>query len=449
MKITVVGLGRVGTVAAASLALAGHEVVGVDVDRERVRRVQAAQLPIHEPGLQNRVGEGLKKRLLRVVHRDEVEEDLGDVALITVGTGTRYSMGGCVQQVADAVAWVQNCRSQDLTLVMKSTVLPGTGRQILASELADASISYVANPEFLREGQALCDWDSPDRIVIGAEPGDDQAIQVMRTMYAGLDAPMFITDITSAEMTKVASNALLAARISFMNEIAGLCDAVGASIDDVSKGVSMDPRTGALIHAGVGYGGSCLPKDVRALSELATAIGVSGDLLYSVEVINRRQRMRPLEALRDRFNHHLLGLRVGVLGLAFKPGTDDLRDAPSLDLISALVAEGAIVTAFDPGVGESERPLMPESVQLASSVVAAAQEAQALVLLTEWEEFIQCDWGSVASAMLPPRFVFDGRNALDIRALYDLGFEYIGIGRSAEAGTAARGESQSGVEHGN
>ena len=271
LKITVVGLGRVGTVAAASLALVGHEVVGVDVDRERVRRLQAGQLPMYEPGLQNRVADSVEKRLLRVVHRDDVGEDLGDVALITVGTGAGHSMAGCVQQVADAVAWVKNCRSQDLTLVMKSTVLPGTGRQILASRSAGAGISYVANPEFLREGQALCDWDSPDRIVIGVEPGDDRAIQVMRTMYAGLDAPMFITDLTSAEMTKIASNALLAARISFMNEIAGLCDAVGASIDDVSRGVSMDPRTGARIHAGVGYGGSCLPKDVRALWELATA----------------------------------------------------------------------------------------------------------------------------------------------------------------------------------
>ena len=449
MKITVVGLGRIGTVAAASLALAGHEVLGVDVDRERVQGVQAAQLPMYEPGLQNRVGEAVEKRLLRVVHRDEVEEDLGDVALITVGTGAGYSIAGCVQQVTDAVAWVQNCRSQDLTLVMKSTVLPGTGRQILASELAHANISYVANPEFLREGQALCDWDSPDRLVIGVEPGDDRAIQVMRTMYAGLDAPMFITDITSAEMTKVASNALLAARISFMNEIAGLCDAVGASIDDVSRGVALDARTGARIHAGVGYGGSCLPKDVRALWELAAATGVPGDLLHAVEAVNGRQRMRPLEALRARFGHNLVGLRVGVLGLAFKPGTDDLRDAPSLDLIAALIGEGAIVTAFDPGVGASARPLMPKSVPLASSIVAAAVGAQALVLLTEWEQFMQCDWGSVASAMLPPRFVFDGRNALDMRSLRGFGFEYMGIGRAAAAGTAAQGESQPGAAHGN
>ena len=449
MKITVVGLGRVGTVAAASLALAGHEVLGVDVDRERVSRLQAGQLPMYEPGLQHRVGEAVEKRLLRVVHRDEVEEDLGDVALITVGTGAGYSIAGCAQQVTDAVAWVQNCRSQDLTLVMKSTVLPGTGRQILASEFAGAGISYVANPEFLREGQALCDWDSPDRIVIGVEPGDDRAIQVMRIMYAGLDAPMFITDITSAEMTKVASNALLAARISFMNEIAGLCDAVGASIDDVSRGVALDARTGARIHAGVGYGGSCLPKDVRALWELAAATGVPGDLLHAVEAVNGRQRMRPLEALRARFGHNLVGLRVGVLGLAFKPSTDDLRDAPSLDLIAALIGEGAIVTAFDPGVGEPARPLVPEPVRLSGSIVAAAEGAQALVLLTEWEEFIQCDWRSVASAMLPPRFVFDGRNALDVRPLCDLGFEYMGIGRAAAAGTAAHGESQPGAEHGN
>ena len=447
LRITVVGLGRVGAVAAASLALAGHEVVGVDVDRERVTRMQAGQSPMYEPGLQDRVGEAVERGLLRVAHRDEVEEDLGNVALITVGVGAGCLPAECVQQVADAVAWVRNRRSPDLTMVMKSTVLPGAGRRILASELAGAGISYVANPEFLREGQAICDWDSPDRIVIGVEPGDDQSIQTMRKMYVGLDAPMFITDIASAEMTKVASNALLAARISFMNEVAELCDAVGASIDDVSRGVSMDPRTGTLIHAGVGYGGSCLPKDVRALSELAAAKGVHGGLIDSIEVVNRRQRMRPLEALKARFNHNLPGLRVGVLGLAFKPGTDDLRDAPSLDLIAALAAEGAIVTAFDPGVGESALPLLPKSVRLASNMAAAVEGAQALVLLTEWEEFIQCDWRSVASAMRPPHFVFDGRNALDPRPLCNLGFEYRGIGRASAAGAAARGESQLGAEH--
>ena len=277
---------------------------------------------------------------------------------------------------------------------------------------------------------------SPDRIVIGAEPGDDRSVEVVSTMYAGIDpdvrridAPHMVTDITSAEMIKYASNAFLATRISFINEIALLCGAVGASIDAVSEGLAMDSRTGGRIHAGVGYGGSCFPKDVRALDHLALTSDANIDLLRSVINTNNRQRLLPLHALRRRFQGALGGLRVGILGLAFKPETDDVRDAPALDLIRALAGEGADIRAFDPQAMEPARSVLPSSVEMAGGVEEAANRAQALVLMTEWGQIVGADWQAVARCMRPPRYVFDGRNALDPVEMDRLGFEYVGVGR--------------------
>ena len=312
---------------------------------------------------------------------------------------------------------------------MKSTVPPGTGWKLMGQELKGTGIRYVSNPEFLREGRALQDWASPDRIVIGAEPGDDRSVEVVSTMYAGIDAPHMVTDITSAEMIKYASNAFLATRISFINEIALLCGAVGASIDAVSEGLAMDSRTGGRIHAGVGYGGSCFPKDVRALDHLALTSDANIDLLRSVINTNNRQRLLPLHALRRRFQGALGGLRVGILGLAFKPETDDVRDAPALDLIRALAGEGADIRAFDPQAMEPARSVLPSSVEMAGGVEEAANRAQALVLMTEWGQIVGADWQAVARCMRPPRYVFDGRNALDPVEMDRLGFEYVGVGR--------------------
>ena len=434
MKITVVGLGYVGTVAAAGLATLGHEVIGIDIDRARVDLLGAGKAPIYEPGLERRIGSALQTGTLRFLHRDDVVEDLGDVALIATGTPPTHGGAADLQQVRSAVAWVRSKKVDDLVIVMKSTVPPGTGRRIAERDLAGTGIRYVANPEFLREGQAVLDWDSPDRIVIGTEPGDDRSAEVVRCMHEGIDAPYMITDVTSAEMIKYASNAFLATRISFINEIASLCGSVGASIDEVSQGLAMDSRTGARIHAGVGYGGSCFPKDVRALDHLALTSGADVDLLRSVINTNNRQRLLPLHALRQRFNGALDGLRVGILGLAFKPETDDVRDAPSLDLIRVLVDEGAEVEAFDPQAMESARPQLPSSVKLVGSVEDTADRAQALVLMTEWRQIVDSDWRIVARCMLPPRFVFDGRNALDPRHMRSLGFEYMGVGRSPVRG---------------
>ena len=428
MKITVIGLGYVGAIAAAGLAAAGHKVLGVDIDRERVASLNAGAPAHYEPGLAEWVAAGLRAGNLRFRHPDAVAEDLGDTAIIATGTPPAHGGAADLQQVRAALAWVKAAQPQDLVIVMKSTVPPGTGRRIAERELAGSGLRYLSNPEFLRAGQGVHDWRFPDRIVVGTDSGDERDLDVARQLHSGIDAPLMVTDITSAEMIKYASNAFLATRISFINEIASLCDLVGGSVDEVSRGLAMDARTGARIHAGVGYGGSCFPKDVRALDHLAMTNGASLELLRSVISANNRQRLLPLQSLRKRFNGALPGLKVGVLGLAFKPGTDDVRDAPSLDLIRALAREGVDVCAYDPQANAQARAVLPPSVRFAGSVAECAAGTQALALLTEWPQIVETDWGAVAETMHPPRFVFDGRNALDRDDLQRLGFECMGIG---------------------
>ena len=252
MKITVIGLGYVGAVAAAGLADTGHDVLGVDIDRIRVNSLSSGNVPIYEPGLESGIGVGLAHGNLRFSHPDDICEPLGDIALIATGTPPRQSGAADLSQVRSALDWIKSKPHDNLLVVMKSTVPPGTGCRLLSEDLGGSRIRYASNPEFLREGHAVADWDSPDRIVIGAEPGDQKTIEVVKKMHSGISAPFVITDITSAEMTKYASNAFLATRISFINEIAALCDRVGASIDAVSEGLAMDPRTGSRIYAGVG-----------------------------------------------------------------------------------------------------------------------------------------------------------------------------------------------------
>ena len=272
------------------------------------------------------------------------------------------------------------------------------------------------------------DWQHPDRIVIGADAIDDGALATAEAMHQGIDAPFLITDITSAEMIKYASNAFLATRVSFINEIALLCERVGASIHDVSDGLALDPRTGGKMYAGLGYGGSCFPKDVRALGSIGLDIGVDLELLRAVISVNNRQRLLPLCALREEFGD-LTGVRVAVLGLAFKPGTDDVREAPSIDLINALVADGAIITAYDPQATRNARKELPCSVRFAGTAEEATAHTQAIVLATEWGECVEADWCEISKRMSPPRLVFDGRNALDPVEIQQLGFRYVGIGQ--------------------
>ena len=446
MKITVVGLGHLGTVAAGGLATAGHDVTGLDVDESRIQTLNGGQIPFYEPGLQECVVSAVDRGNLRFFNSGEFSEGLGDVALIAAGTPAAANGEADLSQVRAALAWVRSRNPENLVLVMKSTVPPGSGTAFLRKDLKGLDVDYVSNPEFLREGRALQDWKYPDRIVLGSDAGANKAIESVKKMYLGTKSPFLVTDITSAEMVKYASNALLATRISFINEMASLCDEVGASIDAVSDGLALDGRTGDRIHAGVGYGGSCFPKDIRALQNLASETGLELDLLQAVTEINHRQRRLPLELIRSKFKGNLAGIQVGVLGLAFKPGTNDVRHAVSLDLLSDLVRQGASVRAFDPQANASARRLLPPAVDFVDSPEATAAGAQALVLLTEWAEIVEADWASMASEMRFPKFLFDGRNALDAALMSRFGFDYTGVGRGNAEPTTIRSDSSTRAE---
>ena len=445
MKITVVGLGHLGTVAAVGLATAGHDVTGLDVDEWRIRSLKEGRIPFYEPGLQECVVSAVDRGNLSFFHSADFAGSPGNVALIAAGTPAAATGEADLSQVRAALAWVKSRKPANLALVMKSTVPPGSGAAFLRQDLKGLDVDYVANPEFLREGRALQDWHYPDRIVLGSDAGANEAIKSVKKMYLETGAPFLVTDITSAEMIKYASNALLATRISFINEMASLCDEVGASIDAVSEGLALDGRTGDRIHAGVGYGGSCFPKDIRALKHLASEAGLELDLLMAVTAVNDRQRMMPLHRLLSRFGGFLKGVDVGVLGLAFKPGTNDVRHAVSLELVRDLVGQGARVRAFDPQANASARTLLPPAVDFVDSPEETATGAQALVLLTEWAEIVEADWAAIAAEMRSPKFFFDGRNALDANLMSRFGFDYSGVGRgNVEPLTIRSGSSTGG-----
>ena len=392
VKVTVIGLGHVGLVAAAGLAHSGHEVLATDIDRAKLDEIRSGRTPFFEPGLRQCIAAASRNGTLKFAHNDEFREGVGDIALVSVGTSPVPGRPAGLGEVAQAISLIKENAEGSPAVVMKSTVPPGTGKEIIRRELAGTGLGYAANPEFLREGQAMRHWRYPDRIVIGAAAGDSRSVESVRRLYAGIDAPVLVTDITSAEMVKYASNVFLAARISFINEIAALCDSVGASIDDVSEGLALDSRAGARIYAGLGYGGFCLPKDVAALDSLAQGAAINAELLRAVAGVNGRQRLLPLDALRRRFGGSLRGVRVGVMGLAFKPGTDDVRDAPALKLLQALVAEVALVAAHDPVALEAARRKLPDlPVHYAADMLGASSRAQGLVLMTEWPEVVNCD----------------------------------------------------------
>jgi UDPglucose 6-dehydrogenase len=431
MKVSVIGLGYVGSVAAAGLATAGHEVIGIDIDRQRVEAYQRGVLPIHEPQLPELVRDALKLGRLRFILAEDVNERLGDAVIIATGTPPAESGAANLSQVWSAVSWVRERQPLDGVVIMKSTVPPGTGVRVQRMLLRGTGLSYLSNPEFLREGQAVSDWFHPDRIVVGG--ADKRAIEVAKKLYDGMPAPLVVTDVTSAEMIKYAANAFLATKVSFINEIAALCDRVGATIDDVVSGIALDPRIGpSYLRAGVGYGGSCFPKDVRALDHLALENGHSFELLRAVIAVNSRQCLLPLYALRERFGR-LAGLRAGILGLAFKPHTDDVRESPSTELIRQLLQEGVDVRAYDPMAMPRASRVLPAEVQFMDCPLACAEGAQALILMTEWPQIVESDWEEIAKQMRPPRLLFDGRNALDAARMLQMGFDYRGVGRRAAA----------------
>jgi UDPglucose 6-dehydrogenase len=418
--IGVIGVGWVGVVTATCFAELGHDVVAVDIDEAKVEALRAGRVPIHEPGVE----ELLARNRDRLRFTTDITEALERARLqfCCVDTPPTYSGDADLSQVRSVVSRLR--QDGDHALVMKSTVPAGTGPAI-RRDLQD--VAYVACPEFLREGSAVEDFLHPDRVVIGADPDDEWAGDAVADIYGPLGAEILRTDVASAEMIKLAANAFLATKISFINEIANVCEEVGADVGEVARGMGLDNRIGpSFLRAGIGYGGSCFPKDVSALKMLAGNTGYHFQLLTAVIEVNELQKRRVVAKL-EKHVGALAGKTVALLGLAFKPDTDDMREASSLVLASRLQGEGAIVRAFDPVASGPARKLLP-TVELAGSVQDALDGADAAVLVTEWPAFAGLDWAALAGRMATPLMV-DGRNFLDPAALRAAGFIYEGIGK--------------------
>jgi UDPglucose 6-dehydrogenase len=425
----VIGVGWVGLVTAACFADLGHRVVARDILPEKVAALTRGETTIHEPGL----GELLARNAKRLTFTTDMAELLGAARLLFVCVDTPPTRSGDAD-LSRVRSVVEELRADtDHVLIMKSTVPAGTGETIRRDL---PGVAYVSCPEFLKEGSAVADFMHPDRVVIGADPGDEAAGDAVAALYEPLGGEIVRTDVPSAEMIKLASNAFLATKISFVNEIANVCEEVGADVGEVARGMGLDQRIGpSFLRAGIGYGGSCFPKDVSALKMLAGNTGYHFQLLNAVIEVNELQKRRVVQKLLSHLGS-LVGRRVALLGLAFKPDTDDMREASSLVLAARLQGEGAEVVAYDPVAAEAARDLL-EGVELRDSALEALDGADAAVLVTEWPEFAELDWVQAAGRMARPLLI-DGRNFLDATALRDAGFEYEGIGRAtADAPSAA------------
>jgi UDPglucose 6-dehydrogenase len=421
--IGVIGTGYVGLVTAAGFAELGSEVWCVDIDAAKVERLRRGEVPIYEPGL----AELLAKHAGRLHFSTDLPQALEHSRLLFVAVGTPPTYSGdadlsAVHAVVDAIP-----ASERHALVMKSTVPCGTGASIqrVLGERGKDGLRYVSCPEFLKEGSAVADFMNPDRVVVG--DNGDWAGDAVVELYAPLNAPLVRTDIASAEMVKLASNAFLATKISFINEIANVCEETKADVVEVARGMGLDGRIGPkFLQAGIGFGGSCFPKDVDALKQLAGNSGYHFQLLTAVIEVNELQKRRVIAKLQKHLGG-LVGKRVALLGLAFKPNTDDMREASSLVLSARLNADGAIVSAYDPVAEEEARTLM-SGLRFADSAMNALRDVDAVVLVTEWPEFLELDWREVAGTM-SGTLVIDGRNALDPDAVRAAGLVYEGIGR--------------------
>ena len=426
MEVVVIGIGRIGSVAVCCLADAGHRVTGIEINANSLELMNSGVAPYHEPELEGLLKRGLQSGNLKFAAALPGSVK-ADIVMIAVNTPAMPD-GTCdLSAVYAAVAQVRDALDGPTIMVMKSTVPPGTGVRLIKDYLQGTPITYVSNPEFLRGGRGVYDWYHPTGIVIG--PDDSRAADKLRLMYSGIEAPVLVTDITSAEMIKYASNAFLATKISFINEIANICETVGADIDDVARGMGLDPRIGpAFLHAGLGYGGHCLPKDAAALNSLASSKGYDFKVLRAAIEANTRQRTLVVDKLKQLLGS-VKGKEIALLGLAFKPGSNDVSQAPGLDIARLLIAEGANLRAYDPAAIENARSLLPEGVVFAGDVYSAVAGAGAIILATEWPEFIEADWSKIKEAMDGPYALVDGRNALPAERLIDAGFKYSGIGR--------------------
>ena len=431
MNICVIGTGYVGLVTGCVFADLGNEVVCVDNNPAKVAMLERGEMPIYEPGLEEMVKRNVDDK--RLFFTGDLAEGVerSDVVFICVGTPPMANGDPDMSYVQEAAKGIARSLNRYKVIVNKSTVPVGTGnmvREIIENNRRrNVDFDVVSNPEFLREGSAIKDTLEPDRIVIGA-PNQVVAMKILE-LYAPLERPMIITDVASAEMIKYASNGFLATKISFANSIANICDAVGADVLQVVKGMGMDSRIGsAFLNPGLGYGGSCFPKDSSALVRTAEKAGVEFKLLQSVIDVNKDQAVRFIDRLRVAMGGTFEGRTVGVLGLAFKPNTDDMRDAKSVEIIGALLAEGAEVQAYDPIAIDNTKRIFPQ-ICYANNAYEVAEDADALVIVTEWNEFKLLNMERIKGAMKTP-LLFDGRNIYDPLKLRRLGFEYHCIGRT-------------------
>ncbi|HEY8778830.1 MAG TPA: UDP-glucose/GDP-mannose dehydrogenase family protein [Solirubrobacterales bacterium] len=425
--IGVLGVGWVGLVTAACFAELGHRVVARDVIAEKVEALQRGELTIHEPGLPDLV----RRNSERLAFTTEIGDVLEAAQLLFVCVDTPPTESGDAD-LTSVRSVVEDLRGDgSRVLAMKSTVPAGTGMTI-RRELP--GVPYVSCPEFLKEGTAVEDFLHPDRVVIGVEPGDEAAADAVQALYAPLGGQVVRTNVTSSEMIKLASNAFLAAKISFINEIANVCEEVGADVNAVAEGMGLDDRIGPkFLRAGIGWGGSCFSKDVSALKQLAANTGYHFQLLNAVIEVNELQKRRVINKLSDRLGS-LAGKRIALLGLAFKPDTDDMRGASSLVMAARLHGEGATVVGYDPVANERAREVLSE-IETTTSAIEALDGADAAILVTEWPEFAELDWSDAAKRMANPLLI-DGRNFLDPERLRAAGFTYEGIGRGGAAETA-------------
>jgi UDPglucose 6-dehydrogenase len=444
MKITVIGTGYVGLVSGACLAEMGNDVLCLDIDAEKVRILEGGGIPIHEPGLAPIVAANVQARRLAFTTDVDRAVEHGTLQFIAVGTPPDEDGSADLRHVLAAARSIGQRMNAYKVVVDKSTVPVGTAdrvRQAIAGQLAargvEVPFAVVSNPEFLKEGAAVGDFMRPDRIVVGAD--DPHAVELMRALYAPYlrnHDRLLVMDIRSAELTKYAANAMLATRISFMNELANLAEDLGADIEAVRKGIGSDTRIGySFLYAGCGYGGSCFPKDVKALIRTADERGHGLAIMTAVEAVNDAQKQVLAGKIVRRFGADLTGRRFAVWGLAFKPNTDDMREAPSRTLIDELLRRGATVVAYDPiAMAEARRLYAGEPrVAFAAAAIDACAAADALVIVTEWKEFRSPDFAGVKSRLKTP-LVFDGRNLYEPAFPAGAGLEYLAVGRPAKSG---------------
>ncbi|KKR68834.1 MAG: UDP-glucose 6-dehydrogenase TuaD [Microgenomates group bacterium GW2011_GWA2_40_6] len=427
-KVTVLGVGYVGLVTAACLSDIGHQVTGVDIDKNRIENLKNGIIPIYEPGLEERVKKYFGKSLDFTIEVDKAITE-SEIVFIAVGTPSMPDGSVNLNYVKGAAETIGKAMNGYKVIVNKSTVPIGTGDMVanIIKKYYSGDFEVVSNPEFLREGTAVADFMNPDRIVIGN--GEGKAREIISELYSPLPGERVLTNVKTAEMIKYASNSLLATEISFINSIANICEKVGANVVEVAKGMKLDKRIGkyAFLEAGVGYGGSCFPKDVKALVQIAKDNGIRFDILESTERTNEEQKKSLLPKIKKLLGENLSGKQITVWGVAFKAETDDVREAPALTVIQQLQENGAKVKIFDPVAKESAQKILPD-IEFVDDIYESVNESECLVVVTEWKQFKEVDLARIKDLMNKPNVV-DGRNLFEVGKMKEMGFNYLSVGR--------------------